>query len=365
MFSEFANQVWTTSPTGVAITNNTDMSIDGSSKKIIWTESGKVATLTYTGVTLSNYEEISLYLYLQDTLYQDLFTLAVGGITLTFKKRDFIRGQWNHILIDCSHMTSPSTTMVFTSLVPNLILFADYIGYRKVTYNADMDVITALKNHINLDYGVASTLTASAAIGDTQVLFGRSGIAGYITDTTALQIDNGAGTIETVYLKDDEGNLIEPLVNNFNSGAIVRAICPVLSEDYNEITVDPVCGIKIYDMDTDRQRMVMRAKNTSKIKEYLGSLGVLIYIDCRSKKKLLQMSREYNKKYGKEFQFLLDGEQVDIYMESSAFTDDVIGNNPRMAYFYKIEPQPYLLTNPPAITTITLATEVRAVEDVV
>lgn len=365
MFTEFANQVWTTSPTGVTVANNTDTSVDGSSKKIVWTELGKTATLTYTAVTLSNYEEISFYVYLRDTLYNDLFTLTVGGKTFTFKKKDFQRRQWTHILIDCSAMTVPSTTIVITNLVAELTIFWDYAGYRKASYNMDVDVITAIKNHINLDYGVTTSLTASAAIGAAQIAFSRSNIEGYINDTTALEIDNGAGTIETVYLKDREGGLITPLVNAFNSGATVRAICPVRSEDYEEISPDPICGVKVYDVSVDKQRMVMRTKNGSKIKEYLGELGILIYIDCRSKKKLLQMAREYNKKYGEEFQFLLDGEQVDIYMESSAFADDVIGNNPRMAYYYKIQPQPYLLMNNPAIEVLNLAIGITTVSEVI
>jgi hypothetical protein len=365
MFTEFASQVWTTSATGVTITNNTDISVDGSSKKIVWTEANKTATLTFTSVTLSAFEEISMQLYIQDTLYSDLFTMTVGGTTLTFNKRDFQKRLWNHVLIDCTNMTTPATTIVITSLVPNLILFFDYAGYRKVTYNSDVDIITALKDHISLDYGTATTLSASAAIGDTSIAIINSGIEGYINETSILEIDNGAGTIEEVELIDREGTLKEGLVNAFSSGDAVRVICPVRSEDYDDLQPDPICGIKVYDLKVDKQRTVVKTKNGSKIKECLGELGVLIYIDCKSKKKLLQMAREYNKKYGEQFQFLLDGEQVDIYMESSAFVDDVIGNNPRMAYYYLIEPQPYLLLNPPALTTITLATEVKAVEDVV
>jgi hypothetical protein len=190
-------------------------------------------------------------------------------------------------------------------------------------------------------------------------------IKGYINDTSILQLNDGAGTIDTVELLSRDGELKSALVHNFNTGSAVSVLCPVRSEDYDDLQPDPICGIKVYDMKVDRQRTVVRTKNGSKIKEYLGALGILIYIDCKSKKKLLQMSREYNKKYGEEFQFLLDGEQVDIYLESSVFADDVIGNNPRMAYYYLIEPQPYLLINPPALTTVTLTTEVVAVNDLI
>jgi len=362
MFTEFANQVWTNSATGVVITNNTDSSIDGSSKKIVFSELGKTATITFDSVTLSNYEEISLHIYFMDTLYRDLFTITVGGQTFSFQKKDFIQRQWNHVLIDCSKMTTPATTMVFSNLIANLTIFVDYAGYRKVTYNSDVDIITALKNHINLDYGVSTTLTAFTDIGDTSVQLDETNIQGYLNDTSTIEINDGAGTIEVTELMNRNGDLINPLVNAFPIASTVRVICPVRSEDYDDIQPDPICGIKVTGMDTDRQDTIMPFKGGSKTKQYLGALGVMIYIDCRSKKKLLQMSREYNKKYGKEFQFLLDGEQVEIYMESSVFADDVIGNNPRMAYYYKIEPQPYMVAEPSPITTINLTTIVRAVE---
>ena len=77
------------------------------------------------------------------------------------------------------------------------------------------------------------------------------------------------------------------------------------------------------------------------------------------------MAREYAKKYGDEFTFLLDGEQVEIFMESDNFIDDVIGNNPRKAFYYRIEPQPYLYAKSQSLGTINLTTTVSAVEDVI
>lgn len=353
MFTELQNQVWTTSATGVAISNNTDMSIDGSSRKIVWSEAGRTATVTFTSVNFSAYEELSLYIYLQDTLSTDLFTITVGGQVYTFQRSEFRRRHWNHILIDCSGLTT-GTTLVFTNIATNLTLFVDYIGYRSVTYNCDVDIITALKAHINLDYDVSTTLATAATAGDMVVDLTRTTLQDYITDTSVIEIDNGAGTTEIVELIDKEGNLATPLTNSFSAGSTVEIICPVRSEDYDELEPDPICGIKVYDMNVEKQAEMIPIKNGSKVKEYLGALGIVIYIDCRNKKKLLQMSREYNRKYGKEFQFLLDGEQVEIYLDSSSFSDSIIGNNPRMAYYYKLEPQPYLLATGVAIDDLTI-----------
>jgi hypothetical protein len=364
MFAELANQVWTNSATGVTVTNNTDTSIDGSSKRMVFTAVGATVTVSFDSIDLSDYEELSMHFYLRDTLYDDIFTVTIGSNTYTFSRREFRRNLWNHILFDCSNYMTPVTSIVITSLVPDLTLFIDYIGYRRVTYNCDIDIITSLKAHINLDYDVSTTLTAAAAAGTYEVSLDRSGIADYVTDHSVIEIDNGAGTTEIVTLIDKDGNLLEPLTNSFASGSTVEILCPVESEDYDDVQADPVCGIKVVDMKIDRQRTVMVAKNRSLVKEYLGALGIVIYIDCSSKKKLLQLSREYNKKYGKEFQFLLDGEQVEIYMESSVFTEDVIGNNPRVAYYYKLEPQPYMMVQSPEMTSITLTVDSAASDDV-
>ena len=63
------------------------MSVDGSSKKIVWTEVNKSAVLTFTSVVLSAFEEVSFQLYFRDTLYNELFTVAIGGSTFTFTKK--------------------------------------------------------------------------------------------------------------------------------------------------------------------------------------------------------------------------------------------------------------------------------------
>ena len=365
MFTELQNQVWSVSASGVVVTNNTDTSIDGSSKKIVWSELSKVAVVSFTEVDLSQWEEISLHIFVKDTLFEDLFTMTIGTDVFTFTKADFKRGQWNHILIDCSQMSTVSS-ITFTNSIQYLTIFVDYIGYRKVTYNCDIDIITALKNHINLDYDVTLSLSDDASSGDTTISLNDSNVAGYITDTSVLEIDNGAGTIETVQLVTKDGELDSALTNSFSEDDEVRVICPVRSEDYDELEPDPICGVKVFEIQANKQNTIQKTKNGSKTKQYLGTLGILIYIDCRSKKKLLQMSREYNRKYGSEFQFLLDGEQVEIYMDGTGiFSDDIIGNNPRMAYYYRLEPQPYLYANNHyQITDFTLTTEVKVLEDI-
>lgn len=355
MFTELANQVWTNSATGVAISNNTDTSIDGSSVKIVFSEATRQATLTFDAVNFSLWEELSLHIMIQETLYVDLFTMTIGAEVFTFRRPEFRRSQWTHMIIDCSDIGTAGT-IVFDNLVPDLTIFVDYPGYRSVTYNCDIDIITALKAHINLDYDTEISLTEDATAGDTYLSLNLTSAMGYVNDTSVLELDDGAGTIEVVELIDQAGNLANALVNDFTTTATVSVICPVRSEDYDALEPDPICGIKVFDMKTDKRDDIIYTKSGSKLKEYLGSLGIAIYIDCSSKKKLLQMSREYNRKYGKAFIFLLDGEQVEIYLDNSVFAEDVIGNNPRMIWYYYLEPQPFLVAANPKITTLTLTT---------
>jgi hypothetical protein len=355
MFTEFVSQIFTPEDTTVVVSNFVESSIDGSSRRIVYTDAlNKTCTISFTPVDLSTWEEISFYIYIKPILTSaDIFRITVNGIDYDFSQAELTQNRWCQILFDCSGMTTISSITI-TSLVADLTIYIDYMGYRKVTYNADMDIITALKDHINLDYDVSTTLSAAVAAGAASISLANKA---YITDTTILEVDNGAGVIDEVELLDRSGGLVNPITHAFASGSEVRAICPVRAEDFDSLQPDPICGVKIYDVSVDKQDTTQRTKNGNKIKTYLGSLGIIIYIDCSNKKKLLQMAREFSFKYGKEFQFLLDGEQVDIYMESSVFADNMIGNNPRMAYYYRLEPQPYLYVNRGTISTVNLSLE--------
>lgn len=352
MFYELQSQVWTPSGPSVVITTNTDTSIDGSCRKIVWTNAlNEFVTIGFTAVDLSQWEELSLYIQMQDQLTDGpIFKFTIGGTDYDITRDHLKMGYWKRILIDC-HAMGNTNSIIITSLVANLTILIDYIGYRKVTDNADMDIISALKSKITLDYGVATTLAADAAAGATAISLTNKA---YQNDITAAQLDDGGGTTETVLMTDLSGTLETALTNSFTAGDIVRLICPTLSEDFDSVEPDPICAIKVFDADVNKELSVEKTINGSKIKEFLGALGILIYIDCSSKKKLLQLKREYDRKYGQEFQILLDGEQVEVYLEAGVFTDDMIGNNPRMSYYYRIEPQPYLYCNSGVINTINI-----------
>lgn len=354
MFTEFTNQVWTPSLPSVTITDNTDYSVDGiSSKKVVWSSAqDETCTITFDAVTLSNYEEISLHIHQRALLSSgDVFKITVGGVDFVFGKLQ--RAGWNHILLDCSSMPATSS-IVITSLVNDLILFIDYIGYRRVTHNRDIDLIQSIQDAITLDYGVSTTLTANAAIGATSISLASSN---YINDTSSLLLDDGLGVTETVYLASKSGKLKSPLTHAFLSGNAVTVLCPVLLEDHDNMDPDPICGIMVYDKLTDKRTVEIPVRGKVKQKHFTGALGVIIYIDCRSKKKVLQLAREFDHKYGERFGILLDGEQVDLLIKESKFIDDTIGNNPRISYYYEIEPQPYLIASGNPITALTVTAQ--------
>jgi hypothetical protein len=335
MFLEFENQEFAPSTPSVSITNNTDTSIDGSSRMITWEDAQyENVTISFDAIDLSDYEEISMYIYCGDTLAAtNLFYITINGVDYSFRRSDIRRGRWQHILFDCSSMGEISSIKI-TSLVENLVMLVDYIGYRRVGDDCDVDIVKALQSHINLDYDVETVLKEAIEAGAERVaLISKN----YVTDNSVIEIDDGAGTIEEVTLISEDGETAAPIQNDFPVGSVVRIICPVLKEDYDSVEPDPVCGIKVYDMQAEKDPTIEKMTGKVKLKEYLGTIGIIIYIDCAFKKKLLQLAREYNRKYGSEFQFLLDGELVDIYQSSQPiFSDDVIGNNPRIAYYYNI-----------------------------
>lgn len=362
MFSEFSNQTWTPSAVSVTVEDNTDTSIDGSCKKITWsTATGESVVIGFDSVDLSDYEEISLYIRFKDLICSgDFFTITIGGVDYDFSKNDLRRNMWNHLLFDCHDLTDTSSITI-TSLVPDLVLMIDYIGYRKVTYDADLDVYVAFKNTISLDYGVSTTLSEAVSSGDLTITLASSS---YINDSSVLEI-TGGGVSEIIELNSKDGDLREALENDYDAGSIVRVLCPVRGEDIDSVEPDPVCGIMIYDRIPNKELQIQKIVNGSKVKEYLGQLGILVYIDCNSKKKLLQLCRQFDQLYGSEFQLMLDGELVELYMDTSLFADDTIGNNPRMAYYYILESQPYLYANKGQITNLTLTYEGTDVSEVV
>lgn len=354
MFQEFENQVWTPSSAAVTVTVNTDYSVDGvSSRKVVWdTGADETCTIVFDSVALGSYEEISLYINQKDLLATgNTFTITVDGTLYTFGRLK--RKGWNHILIDCQSMGAV-TTIVFTSLVDDLTLFIDYMGYRRVTHDRDLDVIQAIQSAISLDYDVATTLTADAAAGAVSISLASSQ---YVNNTSVLRLDDGGGTTEDVYLSNQSGDLKTALTSAFSSGDTVSILCPVLLENYDDVEPDPICGIVLYDKATDKRTVEIEAKGVIKKKRFTGEVGILVYIDCSSKKKLLQLVREYDNSYGERFEILLDGEKVDLILDRSQFVDDIIGNNPRMSYFYEIDPQPYFIANGVALTTLTLTME--------
>jgi hypothetical protein len=351
-FTEFANQNYAPSLGSVVITNNTDYSIDGSSKKIVWSNGlNETCTITFDSVTLSNYEEISFYLDQADFISEgNVFKITVGGIDYNFERLN--RG-WNHVLIDCSGIGA-TTTIIITSLVTNLTLFLDVLGYRKVNYDCDIDIIEALKNHISLDYNVSTTLSASVTAGATSISLTSQT---YINDTSRLEIDNGVGTTEEVELINKSGKLLNAITNSFTSGDTVTVLCPTLSQSYDSAEPDPICGIVAYDKQSVKENYIETVRDGYIHKFYTGALGILIYIDCTSDKKLFQLSREFDFKYGEMFQFLLDGELIDITLENVVYSGAIVGNNPRVAYYYNIDPQPIKDAANVAIDTINLTVE--------
>lgn len=343
MFQELSNQVWS----GTAnIFDNTDFSIDGSSKKCIFSAIGQYVDITFDIITLSEYEELSLYLYTTPRLpKENLLTLSIDGNDITLEAMNK-NCYFEHILVDCSSMGAVNTIR-FISLVSSLTLFIDYIGVRKVSYkNLDISLLQALQDHISLDYGVETTLSSDIAAESKTIDLNSWS---YVNNNTELLIDN----TEIVRLIN-KGELSEGVASAYSSGTSVKINLPVCLEDMIDIAPDPMIGICLIDVDTDSYRTIEYSKNISKNKKHLGNAVINIFLESSSKLKLLQLAREYNNVYGSSFVFLHDGECTNMYIESVLFIDDEIGNIPRIVYTYKIQVSPITVSKRYPITDLTL-----------
>ncbi len=355
MFNEFSNQIWSVSPTGCVVSDNTDLSIDGSSKKIVFSEIGSYAVSTFDSAEVGTYEEVSMQLYFPGVIDQgNIFTIEINGKVCPFEKiartssglNNGLGNGWNHVLFDCTGWPA-ITSFKITSLISNLIIFIDVAGYRKVDYETiDLDVTTAMKSAISLDYNVSTTLTENAKIGGNSVSLSSKA---YVNNTSYIKITDGVNT-EYRQLQTKGGNFEDPLLHSYNKDlTTVSIICPVLSEDYDEIEPNPVCGIKIYDQNSEYEDVPVHMKDVStagvKLKRFLGDLKVIIYVECSAKKKFWGLCRQFDDKYGESFNILLDGEVVTMYTENVVYSDTTdLGNIPRKAWFYSINPQPVTVT---------------------
>ncbi len=358
MYQSLANQSWAVSGATVTTAANTDCSLSGSSRKISWTNGeNATATLSFTSVTLSDWEELTMQLWLSPRLtWEDgILRITVDGEDLDIARPKGAPG-WTHVLINCRSMGAV-TSIVFKSLIPDLVVFVDVAGVRKQS-NATMhrDVTDALENAISLSYGVSTTLSAAAAVGAQSISLTSSQ---YVFNTSQLRLTNG-GTTEVVQLMTRSGKLKTALTNAFPSGATVTVLCPTVREDADGIEPDPVVGVNLIDLATGEPGLV--AVDTvagSVLKKFLSAIVVQVYIDCTSKDKVLELSAEFQNSFGREFRLQLDGEFFDVYLESEEFIDRTeAGNNPRKSWMYRIDPQPATFeVYIPMTSTITMNPE--------
>lgn len=342
MFQELRNQIWSASDTDkVFIDDISHFTIDGDAKSVMFGLQSKNewAEVAFDEIDFNDFEELVFHIYYQAKLGPPpVFKLTIGGKEYFFDKPSSSR-DYSFIIIDASGLGKVSS-MRITSLMESTVIFIDVLGARKTDYSCmDTDLIHALKNHIALDYEVETSLEADVPVGAKQISLKSMA---YIFDTTMLQLEEG-GIKENVALVDAVGHLRKPLENAFTASAIVRALCPTVTEEETERQYDPICGIAVYDMSTSKEDVMIYTKTGQKRKRFLGRLGIHIYIDCVSKQKVIQLTRQYQQKYGERFIFLLDGERIELRCESTIFIDNEIGNNPRKSFFYRCDPQPVLV----------------------
>lgn len=344
MFNSFENVLCSASGTG-SCEDNTDYSLSGTSK-LIKLDDGESVTITFDEVDLSSYDEISMQLSITENIPpEEMFSVTMDGVEYIF---DYPGRGWKIFLFEARYTNLSS--IIITSKIDNFSMFLDVLGYRKVTFESmDKDVIKALAGHVSLDFVDTTILSSQASVGDSKIYLESSK---NMTKGTKLLLEQS----EEVTLKSKDGSISGKITEQHAAGSLVEVLVPVRFGGDKEIDNNPVCGVLVYDRDSNRTYENVKTKdNYGKYKVYLGKVYVMIYIECYSEGKLLELSRQYEYNYGDEFTFLLDGQVVDIYaVDKGVYTPDLIGNTPRMSYKYAIKPQPYTRENSKALTDINL-----------
>jgi hypothetical protein len=339
MYTELANQTWAVSNAlKVSIANNSDFKIKTASKKITFSEVNSYAEMTFTSVNFALWEELCFYVYTTPQIptgTDNLFRVTIGSKSWDFKalnKNDF----FHFIQLHAADLGT-QTKLRITSLQPSLTLFFDFPLYRLTsTADMDLDLLKAISDHLVITYGVTTTISADVAHGAKQIALTSNA---YIYDNTRLRITQALLT-EEVTLQSRDGSLATALVNDYTAGATVEAICPIDYGKKSELVTDPVCGVVLVDRKPEKRFVSVKMDSgIYKRKKVLGAIDVQIYIEGTAEKKVMQMARAFEDKYGAEFQIILDGELVDCYLESSDWLGREIGGLARSAYKYTIQPQ--------------------------
>ena len=345
MFSNFASIVW--SGTGTSA-NETDYSLSGQSRKITFSALNQTAIMSFTPVNLSAYEEITLQILYSPRIDLDsnsLISITVGTDEFTIDVSDRKPG-WNHILIDCAKYTNLSS-ITFTCKCAGLVMLVDLIGYRKTTHETlTTDLVTALKNKIALTYDVTTTNTAAIVAGSNSISY----TSPYIFENSQIQVNDITHT-ETHRLIDKQST-DSNFAFSYAIDSTITAKCPTVGEDsYN---YDPVCGIVVTNMEPSYDDFTEKTLDGAKWKNYISQATLLVYIECSSKLKLHNLSSQYNENYGTWFNIILDGEIVEVSLDTTAYNAGELDTVPRQAYYYNIMPQPVTMSKRFNISTFNL-----------
>lgn len=364
MYSLFTNLVYTPSDSDkITIADNTDFSIDGSSKRMAFVDAeDEYVTVSFDEVDLTGYEELCFHAYTTEVFGTDaVLRVAIDGVDYDLKqlnqRRSSINQKFFFLQFDCSEITTISSIKL-TCLRSDLILFFDMPLYRKADLKQiDIDILTALQNHISLDYDQDTTLSDDALAGARVISL--TDVA-YINDTSQITITDGVNTqtVDIISIDVDGAELKDALSYDFDAGSTVTVLCPVKKGKISEISTDPICGIIINDKLLDkRDEYVKMDSGQSKLKRFLGALEVMIYVEASSEKKLLYLARQFEKNYGSEFQFILDGELIEVYLTDSDYIGAEVGGLARATYIYEIVPQGITIEVGKQITDFTLTVE--------
>ncbi len=366
MFTPFGETYAVSNGALVTVADNTDLSIDGTSKLVVFGDRStstpakdEFVDLDFGSINISARDEIVMHLFTgEDIEKKALFRVTIDGKDFDFGPATTVPMQifkFNAIGI------TALTQIKITCLVDFLEIFIDAVGHRQTTTeDQDDDLIQAFEDEIVITPGISSVLGAAGATGKTVDIATKD----YFEDGSRIRLTEGGTTEDAEIESEDQGTLRNALVNTFTDAATATLLASSRHDREDMLANDPMVGILFLgessDIKIDRTDKI--SDGTRKKRRWTGERNLMVYLESSSEKIHRRMVSEYRFTYGDEFQIFLDGQLVNVYsLGVPASSGKDAGGLMRTTWTYLVRPHPITIATADKDTTPTLTIESKEV----
>jgi len=362
MFTPFGETYAVSNGALVTVTDNTDVSIDGTSKLVVFgvrstNTSGKdeFVDLNFSAIDISTDDEIIMYFFTGEDIEKDaLFRVNIDGVDYDFGPATV--GPLQIFKFNAEGITFLSQIKI-TCLVEFMEIFIDAVGHRQTTIaNQDNDLIEAFQSEVVVTSGVSSSLGAAGATLKTIDITTKD----YFEDGARVRIVEGGTTEDAEIESIDLGTLRNTLVNTFTATATVTVLVPSRIDREDMLSNDPMVGILFLGESSDIkiERTDLISDGSRKKRRWTGERNVMVYLESGSETIHRRMVSEYRNTYGDQFQIFLDGQLVNVYsLGVPASSGKDAGGLMRTTWTYLVRPNPITISTATKKTVPTLTIE--------